>query len=104
EPRLQVNPQADWQRVRATDEARLSSYGQDAGGAVRIPIDRAIDLVAQRGLPARAGVTPDSGYEQAHDLESAGGQPAAMTPVPLGQGTGRPATTAAPQPTPTARP
>jgi hypothetical protein len=101
EPRLQVNPQADWQRVRATDEAQLSSYGQGAGGGVRIPIDRAMDLVAQRGLPARAGGTPDAGYDQAHDLESAGGQLAGVTPVPLGQGTGRPAATLAPQPTPT---
>ena len=43
----------------------------------------------------------DAGYDQAHDLESAGGQLAGVTPVPLGQGTGRPAATLAPQPTPT---
>jgi hypothetical protein len=104
EPRLQVDPQAEWQQVRATAQATLHSYGQGSGGAVRIPIDRAMDLLAQRGLPARAEPSPDAGYEQAHELESEGGQPAGATPVPLGQGSGRPVATSAPQPATTAGP
>lgn len=56
EPRLQVNPPADWQALRATEETTLNSYGWvDRGaGTVRIPIDRAIDLLVQRGLPTSA--------------------------------------------------
>jgi hypothetical protein len=56
EPRLQVNPQADLARFRATEDATLHSYGwvdRDAG-VVRIPIERAIDLLAERGLPTRS--------------------------------------------------
>ena len=55
EPRLQVRPAADLVKVRAQEEAALSSYAWiDAqSGLVRIPIDRAIELVAERGLPAR---------------------------------------------------
>jgi len=55
EPRLQVMPAADLVKVRAQEEAVLSSYAWiDAqSGLVRIPIDRAIVLVAERGLPSR---------------------------------------------------
>ncbi|MGH9803735.1 MAG: hypothetical protein ACRD4D_01085 [Candidatus Acidiferrales bacterium] len=55
EPRLQVQPAVDLNKVRAQEEAALNSYAWiDAqSGLVRIPIDRAIELVAQRGLPAR---------------------------------------------------
>lgn len=102
EPRLQVDPAADWQRLRATDEALLSSYGwaDRPGGAVRIPIDRAMDLLAQRGLPARSGGQPDTAYDQAHNLDSMGGQAALPTPAPLGQ----PGSPPAVQPTATATP
>lgn len=102
-PRLQVDPSADWQQLRATDEAVLNSYGwvDQPGGAVRIPVDRAMDLLAQRGLPVRSGGQRDTAYDQAHDLESVGGQPSQPTPVPLGQASGP---TAAPQPTGTAAP
>ena len=54
-PRLQTNPVADLRDLRARDQALLSGYAwvdRDAG-VVRIPIDRAIDVLAARGLPAR---------------------------------------------------
>jgi hypothetical protein len=73
-PRLQANPSADWQQVRATAEALLGSYGQGSGDSVRIPIDRAMELIAQRGLPARNALSPGD-YDQAHQYESNGGQP-----------------------------
>ncbi len=56
EPRLQVNPQRDLKAMRAEEDAVLRSYGwvdRKAGG-VRIPIDRAMNLLVQRGLPARS--------------------------------------------------
>jgi hypothetical protein len=55
-PRLQTSPHRDIESFRAAEDRALSSYGWvDRNlGVVRIPIDRAIDIVAQRGLPARA--------------------------------------------------
>jgi hypothetical protein len=42
--------------LRATEDAALTTYGwvDKNKGIVRIPIDRAIDLLLQRGLPTRA--------------------------------------------------
>ncbi len=100
-PRLQVNQQVDWQQLRATDEAVLNSYGKSSDGSIRIPIDRAIDLTAQRGLPARSGAPQGGADVQAHELESSGGQPAGVTPAPLGQGSAAQMAATA-QPTPTA--
>ena len=55
EPRLQTDPLLDLQQLRARDAERLSSYAwvdRDAG-IVQLPIERAIELLAARGLPAR---------------------------------------------------
>ena len=56
EPRLQVSPSVDLLRMREKEGAVLNSYGwvDSQAGVVRIPIDRAMDLIAQRGLPAQA--------------------------------------------------
>ena len=53
EPRLQANPQADMRTMREREETVLNHYGwvDPNRGVVRIPIDRALDLVAERGLP-----------------------------------------------------
>jgi hypothetical protein len=50
EPRLQVDPAADIEKLRATEQAVLDGYGWvDRGqGTVRIPIDRAMTLFAER--------------------------------------------------------
>ncbi len=55
EPHLQVSPSRDLQKLRASEDAALSSYGwvDQKAGIVRLPIDRAMDLVVQRGLPTR---------------------------------------------------
>ena len=55
EPRLQINPREDLQSLRANEDAILSGYGwvDKNAGIVRIPIDRAMTLTLQRGLPAR---------------------------------------------------
>lgn len=55
EPRFQRYPQQDMRELRAREEAILKSYGwvnQDAGIA-RIPIEEAMRIVVERGLPAR---------------------------------------------------
>ncbi|HEX9759609.1 MAG TPA: hypothetical protein VGA40_01750 [Candidatus Acidoferrales bacterium] len=55
EPRLQVAPKRDMERFHAQEEAALESYAwvDRNTGVVRIPIERAIEIVAERGLPAR---------------------------------------------------
>jgi len=56
-PRLEANPAVDLRQVRAWEEKTLHSYewiDRDTG-VFRIPIDRAMDIVADSGLPARSG-------------------------------------------------
>ncbi len=52
-PRLETQPLALRTKLRAEEEARLNSFSwaDRTGGVVRIPIERAMDLVAQRGVP-----------------------------------------------------
>ena len=54
-PRLQTAPIEDIQALRERERSALESYGwvNREQGVVRIPIERAIDLLAERGLPAR---------------------------------------------------
>lgn len=56
EPRLQVSPSEDLAAMRAEEEAILTTYGwaDRASGVVRIPIERAMELLVQRGLPVRS--------------------------------------------------
>ena len=58
QPQLQKSPKLDLKEVRDAEDQMLSSYGwvDQPKGVVRIPIDRAIELLAQRGLPSRADV------------------------------------------------
>ncbi len=54
EPRLQAAPRDDLVRWRDEEHRKLTHYGWiDAKrGIVRIPVDRAIAILAERGLPA----------------------------------------------------
>ena len=54
-PQLQTNPAADLATLRAQEDGKLHSYGwvDRNAGIIRIPIERAIELTADRGLPAR---------------------------------------------------
>src|SRR5215469_8747920 len=55
EPQLEIDERTELNKVRLSEEDRLSTYDyidKDAG-TVRIPIDRAMDLLVQRGLPTR---------------------------------------------------
>lgn len=60
EPRLEPNPLAPRIAAQAREDALLSSYGwADRGaGVARIPIDRAMDLLVARGLPAPKPMMP----------------------------------------------
>jgi len=54
-PRLQVDPGVDLDQVRKSQEEILNSYGwaDKASGTVRVPIDRAMDMLIERKLPVR---------------------------------------------------
>ena len=55
EPRLQTAPRQDLIDLRAREASILGSYGwvDRNAGIVRIPIDEAVRLTLERGLPAR---------------------------------------------------
>lgn len=57
EPRLEVALDQVLQEVRADESAFLHSYAwvDRQAGVVRIPIDHAVTLLLERGLPARIG-------------------------------------------------
>jgi len=59
-PHSMTSIEDDWKVVDANAHQRLDGYGwiDPAHGIVRIPIQRAMDLVAAQGLPARLGQTP----------------------------------------------
>ncbi len=61
-PLLQVNPAKDIAEMRAAEDARLESYGwvDPKAGVIRIPIDRAIEILARKGLPARTKAEDDN--------------------------------------------
>jgi hypothetical protein len=76
EPRLQAEPKIELKDLRADEDAILSSYGwvDPNKGIVRIPIDQAIDIVAQKGLPSKpspAGLDND-GYRMIPEASSSG--------------------------------
>ncbi len=57
-PHLQVNPTRELKEMRAAEDSVLNHYGwiDPDKGIVRIPIDRAIEILAQKGLPARTKI------------------------------------------------
>lgn len=59
-PQLQAHPNADLQEYLKDQHKILDSYGwvDRKNGVVRIPIQRAMTLLLQQGLPARNSKTP----------------------------------------------
>ena len=53
-PRLQIDPTADMVEMRANEDKALTRAGwvDHEGGTLRVPIDVAIDAIAQRGVGA----------------------------------------------------
>ncbi len=76
-PRIQTDPAADLTRFRRQEDAVLNSYGwvDRQAGTVRVPIEVAMKLVLEQGLPVRqpAGAPP------------APGTPAPPAPPPTGE-------------------
>lgn len=70
QPRLERNERTEINDFRLKEEQTLNSYGwvDEKAGVVRIPIERAMQLVAQRGLPTtpKAGTVPPSDVNTAN--------------------------------------
>jgi len=66
EPRLQTTAPLDLKRYREDQEKILQSYGwvDPQAGIVRIPVDRAVDLLLQKGYPVRGGSLAGSGAKR----------------------------------------
>ncbi len=87
QPRLETNERVEINDFRLREEQALNSYGwgNQPTGEGRIPIDRAMELIAQRGLPTtpQTGAAPVSEvntvYEAAQkadtsNMQNAGGK------------------------------
>jgi len=59
-PNLQLNPREDLVALRAREQARLTSYGwvNREEGVVHVPIERAMELLLEQGLPVRKSNAP----------------------------------------------
>lgn len=70
-PHEQIAPRLDLDAWRAQQSAELNSYGwvDRNAGVVRIPIERAIDLITEHGLPTRQGSNAPSVGPSSVDLQ-----------------------------------
>ncbi len=61
-PKLLARPPQELETVRAAEKQQLESYGwvDQQGGVARIPIARAIDIAAEKGLPGAAPAAPST--------------------------------------------
>ena len=60
-PRLQIHAVASWTAFRSAEDQRLATYGwmDRKSGAVHVPVDRAMELVLERGIgPLPPGPVP----------------------------------------------
>jgi len=77
QPQLQVKPRQELQEYCSAEEEKLDTYAwiDKGAGLVRLPIDRAMDLILQRGLPTRPA-------DQTSAAAAASELPAGITSVP----------------------
>ncbi|HET9480825.1 MAG TPA: hypothetical protein VFP98_03645 [Candidatus Polarisedimenticolia bacterium] len=75
EPRLQQNPLADLRDLRAEEDAMLQNYGwvDRERNVVRLPIEKAMEIVVDSGLPARAEPPTQGGAPGNAASDSQGG-------------------------------
>jgi len=64
-PRIQSNPAVDMQSYLQSQQNLLNTYGwiDRQSGIVRMPIDRAMELLLERGRPTRAADTQQNGAQ-----------------------------------------
>ncbi len=66
-PILQASPKQDWIDFNREENEKVHTYGwnNQSRGVVRVPIERAIDLIAERGLPVPRAKGPAAQAESA---------------------------------------
>jgi hypothetical protein len=74
-PLLQQHPERELEEMRREMTERLESYGwvDEGAGVVHLPIDRAIELIAERGTVAASGGAPAPAEDEGADPEPSGG-------------------------------
>jgi hypothetical protein len=86
QPRLETDERREINDFRLGEEQTLNSYGwvDENAGVVRIPITKAMQLIAQRGLPTRpaTGTVPQSPV----NLATAAAASADTSNMPAGSG------------------
>jgi hypothetical protein len=102
-PRLQTYPFQDIKELRQTEVPLLESYEwiDRNAGTVRIPIERAMDVLAERGLPYRkpghaSGTPAPPGSQPTGGKEGGASAPSSGSQTPTGASSGRQPTTAQP--------
>ena len=77
EPRLQENPMKDLEQVRAQEEHDLTHYGwvDKKAGVVRIPVEEAMRIAGERGLPSAWPSPPPTPSPAASPALSPGSRP-----------------------------
>lgn len=80
-PRLQTRPAVDLQGFRAAEDAALNAYEwvDRQRGIARVPVSRAIDIVAEKGLPRWAPTAPAAPGQPPGAASPQGGQPSPAT-------------------------
>ena len=73
-PQLEIDERTQLNKIRLEEEQTLATYGyvDQKAGVVRIPIERAMDLIAQRGLPVRTQASNQSSATQPSKEEKKG--------------------------------
>jgi hypothetical protein len=80
-PRLQVSPRVDLRQLQAWEDAQLTNYGwiNQTAGIVHIPIERAMELVLQKGLPVQTNSQAQQGISPQELIQRRSVQPAGET-------------------------
>lgn len=84
QPRLETNERRELNGFRKEEENILYTYGyvDKSAGTVRIPIDRAMELIAQRGLPTRPQTLPSTMTQYETNLAGKEFPPESGEPLP----------------------
>lgn len=84
QPRLQVQPGFELKSYCEMEQQQLSTYGwvDHHNGVVRIPVEQAMEMVLQKGLPARAaGATAQTSDPAPADSSATAAEPSSAPPV-----------------------
>jgi len=82
-PRIQATPGMDMQSYYESQQQILTSYGwiDRQNGVVRLPIDRAMELILQRGLPTRPAASSTNAASSPNAPKTGGASAAAGGPA-----------------------